>query len=64
MSVDCGTGAVDVESAAVVMDVGRSINPAIDIGQVKKLSTVNFVKKYWCNKGTSRKAMCLCKVNC
>ena len=34
VSVDCGTGAVAVDAAALVMDVGRSLNPALDVGQV------------------------------
>jgi xanthine dehydrogenase/oxidase len=34
VEVDCLTGDITVSSAHLVMDVGRSLNPAIDIGQV------------------------------
>jgi xanthine dehydrogenase/oxidase len=34
VEVDCMTGDIEVVDANLVMDVGRSINPAIDVGQV------------------------------
>ena len=34
VEVNCKTGQVDVLSADMVMDLGKSLNPAIDIGQV------------------------------
>ena len=34
VEIDCLTGDHTVDYAAVVMDVGNSLNPAIDIGQV------------------------------
>jgi xanthine dehydrogenase/oxidase len=34
VEVDCHTGDVEVVSADLVMDIGRSLNPAIDVGQV------------------------------
>lgn len=36
VEVDCHTGDIKVSSAHLVLDVGRSLNPAIDIGQVKR----------------------------
>jgi xanthine dehydrogenase molybdopterin-binding subunit B len=33
--VDCHTGESTVLSADIVMDVGTSLNPAIDIGQIE-----------------------------
>ncbi len=33
--VDCSSGDVTVTSAEMVVDVGRSLNPAVDLGQIE-----------------------------
>ena len=33
--VNCQTGQVSILSADLVMDLGKSLNPAIDIGQIE-----------------------------
>ncbi len=35
VEVDCHTGDVSVLSAQLVMDLGKSLNPALDVGQVE-----------------------------
>lgn len=35
MEVDCLTGDARVVRADILMDIGASINPAIDIGQIE-----------------------------
>ncbi len=35
VEVDCQIGEISVLSVDIVMDIGRSLNPAIDIGQVQ-----------------------------
>ncbi len=35
MRVDCSSGDVTVTSAEMVVDVGRSLNPAVDLGQIE-----------------------------
>ena len=35
VDVDCLTGSHNVVETTIVMDVGRSMNPAVDIGQIE-----------------------------
>ena len=35
VGLDCLTGALDVRRVDIVHDVGRSLNPAVDIGQIE-----------------------------
>ena len=42
VEVDCHTGDISVLSAHLVMDVGRSLNPAIDVGQVSLEKNIFF----------------------
>ncbi len=35
VEVDCPTGDVTVDRAEVVLDLGRSLNPAVDVGQAE-----------------------------
>ena len=46
VEVDCHTGDISVLSAHLVMDVGRSLNPAIDVGQVRLEKNVFFLEYF------------------
>lgn len=47
VEIDCLTGDHTVLQTDIVMDLGRSINPAVDIGQVNRSRDLNaFIKEY------------------